>query len=266
MRKFGLIGYPLSHSFSKKYFAEKFEKEGITDAVYELYPIEDIKDFNKFLHANPDLCGINVTIPYKVDVMAHIDWLDAEAKHVGAVNTIRIDKESPISVAFQGEVAFTGDDFRLEGFNTDIYGFEMSLKPFIKGHHNRALVLGNGGAAKAVCYVLHKLEIPYTIVTRRQEPGTILYSQLTPQLIADNKIIINTSPVGTSPKIDECPDIPYEFITDEHLLYDLIYNPEKTLFLQKGEEKGAAIKNGHEMLILQAEKAWEIWNSRERYP
>ncbi|RYZ98657.1 MAG: shikimate dehydrogenase [Sphingobacteriaceae bacterium] len=266
MRKFGLIGYPLSHSFSKKYFAEKFEKEGITDAVYELYPIEDIKDFNKFLHTNPDLCGINVTIPYKVDVIKHIDWLDAEAKHVGAVNTIRIDKESPISVAFQGEVGFGGDDFRLEGFNTDVYGFEMSLKPFLHGHHTSALVLGNGGAAKAVSYVLDKLEIPYQSVTRRELPGTILFEDITPDMIAENKIIINTTPVGTSPDINECPPIPYEYITHQHLLYDLIYNPEQTLFLQKGAEQGAATKNGLEMLILQAEKAWEIWNSKERYP
>lgn len=266
MKKYGLIGYPLSHSFSKKYFTEKFEREGITDCVYELYPIEDIKNFNTFLHQNPDLCGLNVTIPYKVDILEHIDWLDTGAKHVGAVNTIRIDKESPISVAFQGEVGFGGDDFRLEGFNTDVYGFEESLKPLLKTRHNKALILGNGGAAKAVVYVLDKLEIPYTIVTRRQQQGTILFEQLTPEMVADNKLIINTTPVGTSPDINDCPPIPYEAVTDEHLLYDLIYNPEQTLFLQKGANAGAATKNGHEMLILQAEKAWQIWNSKERYP
>ncbi|RYZ94636.1 MAG: shikimate dehydrogenase, partial [Sphingobacteriaceae bacterium] len=216
MRKFGLIGFPLSHSFSKKYFTEKFEKEGITDAVYELYPIEDIKTFSKFLHEHPDLCGLNVTIPYKLDVMEGIDWLDHEAKEVGAVNCIRIDKESPISVAFQGEVAFGGDDFRLEGFNTDVYGFEMSLKPFLKGHHKKALVLGNGGAAKAVHYVLNKLEITYQTVTRREQPGSILFRDLTPELIAENHVIINTTPVGTSPNVDECPPIPYEHITHAH--------------------------------------------------
>ncbi|MEO6150966.1 MAG: shikimate dehydrogenase [Mucilaginibacter sp.] len=265
MRKFGLIGYPLSHSFSKKYFAEKFEKEGITDAEYELYPIEDIKSFNRFLHEHSDLCGLNVTIPYKVDVMASIDWLDHEAKQAGAVNCIRIDKESPISVAFQGEVAFGGDDFRLEGFNTDVYGFEMSLKPFLKSRHKNALVLGNGGAAKAVHYVLNKLEIKYKTVTRRQQPGSILFSEVTPEMVAENLVIINTTPVGTSPNIDECPPIPYEYITGEHLLYDLIYNPEQTLFLKKGGEQGAATKNGYEMLILQAERSWEIWTSTQRY-
>ncbi|MCD8740603.1 shikimate dehydrogenase [Mucilaginibacter roseus] len=266
MKKYGLIGYPLSHSFSKKYFTEKFEREGIADCVYELYPIEAISNFNEFLHQHPDLCGLNVTIPYKVDVMQYIDWLNAEAKHVGAVNTIRIDKESPISVAFQGEVGFGGDDFRLEGFNTDIYGFEESLKPLLKSRHKSALVLGNGGAAKAVFYVLDKLEIPYKIITRREQAGTILFDQLTPEMVAENKLIINTTPLGTSPNVDECPPIPYEAITDDHLLYDLIYNPEQTLFMQKGAEAGADVKNGHEMLILQAERAWEIWNSTERYP
>lgn len=266
MKKYGLIGYPLSHSFSKKYFTEKFEREGITDCVYELYPIEAISNFHEFLHQHPDLCGLNVTIPYKVDVMQYIDWLNTEAKHVGAVNTIRIDKESPVSVAFQGEVGFGGDDFRLEGFNTDIYGFEESLKPLLKSRHKSALVLGNGGAAKAVFYVLDKLEIPYKVITRREQPGTILFEQLTPEMMAENKLIINTTPVGTSPKVDECPPVPYEAVTDDHLLYDLIYNPEQTLFMQKGAEAGATVKNGHEMLILQAERAWEIWNSTERYP
>ncbi|RCH56754.1 shikimate dehydrogenase [Mucilaginibacter hurinus] len=264
MRKFGLIGYPLSHSFSKKYFTEKFEKEGITDAVYELYPIEDIKTFSKFLHENPDLCGINVTIPYKLDVLEYIDWLDAEAKQVGAVNCIRIDKESPISVAFQGEVAFGGDDFRLEGFNTDVYGFEMSLRPLLKSHHKSALVLGDGGAAKAVYCVLDKLEMPYQKVTRRPLPGAILFNELTPELMADYTLIINTTPLGTYPNVEECPPILYDYITADHLLYDLIYNPEQTLFLKKGAEKGAATKNGLEMLILQAERSWEIWNSTER--
>ncbi|RYD88503.1 MAG: shikimate dehydrogenase [Sphingobacteriales bacterium] len=266
MRKFGLIGYPLSHSFSKKFFIEKFKNENIKDAVYELYPIEDIKKFNEFLHAHDNLCGLNVTIPYKVDVMHFMDWIDPEAKHVGAINCIRIDKESPVSVAFQGEVAFTGDDFRLEGFNTDVYGFEHSLRPLLKTHHNKALVLGNGGAAKAVHYVLNKLEIPFETVTRKVQPGTILFSSLTPELISRSTLIINTTPLGTSPNIDECPPIPYEHIGPKHLLYDLIYNPEQTLFLKKGADQGAVTKNGQEMLVLQAERSWEIWNSRERYP
>ncbi len=260
MKKYGLIGYPLSHSFSKKYFTEKFEKEGITDSVYELYPIEDISKFNDFLLANPDLCGLNVTIPYKVDVMKFIDWVEAGARHVGAVNTIKIRKESPVSVAFQGEVAFGNDHFRLEGFNTDVYGFEKSLKPLLKSKHKNALVLGNGGAAKAVLYVLDRLEIPRKIVVRKPTAGALLFDELTEQIVADHQLIINTTPIGTYPNVDECPPIPYEGISKDHLLYDLIYNPEETLFLKKGAERGAKTKNGMDMLIMQAEKAWEIWN------
>ncbi|GAA4329705.1 shikimate dehydrogenase [Mucilaginibacter gynuensis] len=266
MKKYGLIGYPLSHSFSKKYFTEKFEKEKISDAQYDLFPIENLKDFSALLHANPDLCGLNVTIPHKVDVIKYIDWVNEDAKQVGAINCIRVASESPVLAAFSGEVGIKGHDFRLEGFNTDVYGFEMSLKPLLKKQHTHALILGDGGAAKAVIYVLNKLGIGHRTVTRRENLHHILFKDLTKQHIQSHKIIINTTPVGTSPNIDECPPIPYEYITDEHLLYDLIYNPEQTLFLKKGEEKGAATKNGQEMLILQAEKAWEIWNSKAKHP
>lgn len=262
MKKYGLIGYPLSHSFSKKYFTEKFANEGIADAQYDLYPIEDIRTFNHFLSENRGLVGLNVTIPYKVDVMKYVDWLDEEANKVGAVNTLRITEETPMAASFEGTVAFSDDLYRVEGFNTDVYGFEMSLKPLLTKHHESALVLGNGGAAKAVFYVLDKLEIPYAVITRRKMDGTILFDELEPEMVAENKLIINTTPVGTSPNVDECPPIPYDQITAEHLLYDLIYNPEQTLFLKKGAERGAAIKNGHEMLILQAERAWEIWNKK----
>ncbi|RYY32123.1 MAG: shikimate dehydrogenase [Sphingobacteriaceae bacterium] len=263
MKKYGLIGYPLSHSFSKKYFTDKFQREGIAGAQYDLYPIEDIKTFNEFLHQNPDLCGLNVTIPYKVDVLDFVDFVGEEAHRVGAINTIRITRQSPVAAAFSGEVGEVGDDFRLDGYNTDVYGFEMSLRPLLKSHHESALVLGNGGAAKAVFYVLDKLEIPYATITRRKMDGTILFDELDPEMVAENKLIINTTPVGTSPNVDECPPIPYDQITPEHLLYDLIYNPEQTLFLKKGAEQGAATKNGHEMLILQAERAWEIWNQND---
>lgn len=264
MKHFGLIGYPLSHSFSKKYFTEKFEAEHISDThKYDLFELSNLSNFPELLRAHPDLCGLNVTVPHKIGVVHYIDWLSEEAREVDAVNCIRITKESPVTAAFSGEVGIKDHDFRLEGFNTDVYGFEHSLKPLLKHHHNRALVLGDGGAARAVKYVLEKLEIEYLVVTRKAGGNRILFSDLTPHTIAEHTLIINTTPLGTSPNIHECPPIPYEFITEHHLLYDLIYNPERTLFLQKGHEQGAATKNGHEMLVLQAEKSWQIWNSHE---
>lgn len=266
MKHYGLIGFPLSHSFSKKYFTAKFEKEHISDAVYDLYPLEHIKDLQDLLDVNPNLCGLNVTVPHKINVLKYLDWIEHDARHAGAVNCIKISKQSPVLAAFSGEVGVEGHDFRLDGYNTDLYGFEMSLKPLLKDHHTQALILGDGGAAKAVKCVLENLEIPFKVVTRKPHPGNILFKDLKPRDIKTHRLIINTTPLGTSPKIDECPDIPYEAITRDHLLYDLIYNPEQTLFLKKGAEKGAHTKNGHEMLVLQAEKSWEIWNSEEKYP
>lgn len=262
MKKYGLIGFPLTHSFSKKYFTEKFEKLHIKDAQYDLYPIEHIKDLQDMLDLHPDMCGLNVTIPHKVSVIKYLDWIEHDAKNAGAVNCIRVVAESPVLASFLGEVGVKGHDFRLEGFNTDIYGFEMSLKPLLREDMEDALVLGDGGAAKAVKCVLNNLGINISTVTRRAHPGNILFKDLKPHHIKKNKLIINTTPLGTSPNFDECPDIPYELITPQHLLYDLIYNPEKTAFLKKGEERGARIKNGYEMLTLQAEKSWEIWNSQ----
>lgn len=266
MKLYGLIGFPLSHSFSKKYFTEKFEKHKIHDSEYELFPIEHIKDMIGLLHKHPDLCGLNVTVPYKMEVLKYLDWIEHDARNAGAVNCIRISAESPVLAAFTGEVGIKGHDFRLEGYNTDIYGFEMSIKPLLKNHHDLALVLGDGGAAKAVKCVLDNLGIEFKCVTRKAIPGNILFSDLKPHHLRDNKLIINTTPIGMYPNVDECPPIPYDAITDENLLYDLIYNPEQTLFLKKGEERGATTKNGHEMLILQAEKAWEIWTSKAKYP
>jgi shikimate dehydrogenase len=257
MKKYGLIGYPLSHSFSKKYFTEKFERLHIKDAEYDVYPLEHIKDLQDLLDVHPDICGLNVTIPHKITVLKYLDWIEH------AVNCIRVTAESPILASFLGEIGVNGHDFRLEGFNTDLYGFEMSLKPLIKDSNDEALVLGDGGAAKAVKCVLDNLGIDFKVVTRKPHGNNILFSDLKPHHIHNHKIIINTTPLGTFPNVDECPPIPYDAITKDHLLYDLIYNPEKTLFLKKGEEKGATIKNGHEMLILQAEKSWEIWNSKE---
>jgi shikimate dehydrogenase len=266
MKHYGLIGFPLSHSFSKKYFSEKFEKGKIEDTKYDLFPLEHIKDLPTLLHKHPDLCGLNVTVPHKINVMKYLDWIEHDARTAGAVNCIRITAESPVLAAFCGEVGVKGHDFRLEGFNTDIYGFETSIRPLLKNHHDEALVLGDGGAAKAVKCVLDNLGINFKCVTRKPFPDHILFSDLKPHHIRQYKLIINTTPIGMSPNVDECPPIPYEAITDDHLLYDLIYNPEQTLFLKKGEEQGAATKNGYEMLVLQAEKAWEIWTSKEKHP
>ncbi len=266
MKQYGLIGYPLSHSFSKKYFTDKFERELIPESEYEIFPLESIKDLVDLLNNNPHLCGLNVTVPHKISVMKYLDWIEPDAKSAGAVNCIRISAESPVEAAFTGELGIKGHNFRLEGFNTDIYGFEMSLRPLLKDYHDKALVLGDGGAAKAVKCVLESLGIDFKVVTRKPVNDNLLFDDLKPHHIKQYPLIVNCTPVGTSPNVNECPPIPYEAITDKNLLYDLIYNPEKTLFLQKGEEKGATIKNGHEMLILQAEKGWEIWTSKEKHP
>ncbi|WP_345950064.1 MULTISPECIES: shikimate dehydrogenase [unclassified Mucilaginibacter] len=262
MKQYGLIGYPLTHSFSKKYFSEKFEREKIEDHKYDLYELSNLSDFPELLRANPDLCGLNVTVPHKIGVMFYLDWVEPEAKEVDAVNCIRITSESPITAVFSGEVGIKDHEFRLEGFNTDVYGFETSLKPLLRPHHTQALILGTGGASRAVKHVLGKLNIYSTYVSRESDAGRILYEDLTAEHIANHKLIINTTPLGMSPNVDRCPDIPYEHLTSDHLLYDLIYNPEETLFLQKGREKGAATKNGYDMLLLQAEKSWEIWNAK----
>ena len=266
MKHYGLIGFPLSHSFSKKYFTEKFESEHITDAKYDLYPMEHISELPALLHKHPDLCGLNVTIPHKLNVLKYLDWIEHDARSAGAVNCIRIAVESPVMAAFSGEVGIKGHDFRLEGYNTDIYGFEASLKPLLKPKHDRALVLGDGGAARAVKCVLDNMGIEFQCVTRRSMPGNLLFGELKPHHIKNSLLIINTTPLGTYPNVDECPSIPYEAITNDHLLYDLIYNPEQTLFLKKGAERGAHTKNGYEMLVLQAEKSWEIWTSKDKHP
>jgi shikimate dehydrogenase len=259
MKKFGLIGFPLGHSFSKKYFTEKFEKEGLTDYSYELLPLENISDVQELITANPELLGLNVTIPHKIGIMFYLDKVTPEAKAIDAVNCIKIINQKPVESFFTGE--FTSMKVRLEGHNTDAFGFEASLKPLLKKHHNKALVLGNGGAARAVSYVLEKLDIDFKIVSRKPGRKQIKYTQVDESLMKDHLLIINTTPLGMSPDISTCPDIPYEKITDRHILYDLVYNPAETEFLKRGKEKGALIKNGEEMLHLQAEKAWEIWNS-----
>jgi shikimate dehydrogenase len=244
MRQFGLIGYPLGHSFSKKYFTEKFRKEGLTDCFFESYPLASIDKFPALLESNPSLAGLSVTIPYKEQVLRYVTGLSYEVKEIGATNSIKI----------RGE--------KLIAYNTDIVGFEQSFVPRLKSHHKKALVLGTGGAAKAVQYVLRKLDIEFLLVSRSETltAGVINYKQLDAGIIAEHTIIINCSPAGMSPNEDTYPDIPYDFLTSSHYLYDLVYKPAKTLFLQKGEKRGAAIKNGHDMLIIQAEESWRIWN------
>lgn len=244
MRVFGLIGYPLSHSFSKGFFAEKFREDGIRDCIYENFPLERISQFPSLLEQQPDLRGLNVTIPYKEAVLPFLDELSPAAEQIRAVNCIQFREGKKI------------------GFNTDVTGFKRSLQPLLKPHHTHALVLGTGGAAKAVMFVLEELNIPYTVVSRNAQTGLITYDELDKDNMELHTIIINTSPLGMYPQTDAAPALPYEFITKHHLLYDLIYNPAQTLFLQKGEARGAAIKNGHEMLVLQAEASWEIWNER----
>jgi shikimate dehydrogenase len=247
MRLFGLIGFPLSHSFSAKYFAEKFESENIIETDYRLFPLENITEVTSLIVRQPDLQGFNITIPYKVAILPYLDYISDAAKSVGAVNCVKIDRNK--------------SGVTLTGYNTDVYGFRESLLSALKSYHRSALVLGTGGAAKAVCYTLNELGIAYKLVSRTGDQESVLnYAQLTGKIISDNLLIINTSPVGTFPDIDNCPDIPYQFLTNQHLLFDLIYNPAETKFLRLGRETGAATLNGSKMLELQAEKSWEIWN------
>jgi len=247
MRLFGLIGYPLSHSFSAKYFAEKFATENISDAEYHLFPLEDISMLPHLITKQPDLKGFNVTIPNKVAILPYLDEISEAAKAVGAVNCVKI--------------ARSASGVKLTGHNTDTHGFRESLVPLLKSFHSKALVLGTGGAAKAVCYTLKELGITYTQVSRATQDANVLnYSQLTETILSDNLLIINTTPVGMYPDTDKFPDIPYQFLCNKHLLYDLVYNPAETAFMQKGMEAGAKVKNGLQMLELQAEKSWEIWN------
>jgi len=246
MKRLGLIGFPLGHSFSKKFYLEKFDKENIQNVEYDLYAIEDIDSFPSLYQHTDGLYGVNVTIPHKQSIIPFLDELSEEAQEIMAVNCIQIRKD--------------GDTFHLKGFNTDAFGFEKSLSPLLKPHHLKALVLGNGGAAQAVVYTLTKLGIDYRFVSRVKSNGSLSYEDLDADLIEQYTLIINCSPLGTYPNIDSCPNIPYEALSDRHLLYDLVYNPDQTLFLRKGLEKGATVKNGYEMLLLQAERNWEIWN------
>lgn len=245
MKRYGLIGYPLSHSFSEKYFTEKFRNEEITDCRYELFPLENIEDVRLLFEVEKNLKGLNVTIPYKESVIEYLDDLDPVAQTIGAVNCIVVN------------------DIQRIGYNTDHAGFRDALKPLLRAHHTQALVLGTGGASKAVIYALREMQIPYTWVSRQADHKRIAYSDLTAEHIQSHKIIINCTPLGMYPDIDSCPDIPYAALGTHHLLFDLIYNPADTLFMQKGKAQGATVSNGYEMLRLQAEYAWDIWNAAQ---
>lgn len=244
MRRYGLIGYPLSHSFSQQYFTEKFRREGMSDCAYSNFSLSSIAELAAVLH-DAELCGLNVTIPYKQDVLSFLDARSDVVAAIGACNCIRIE-----------------DGVRT-GHNTDVVGFEQSLVRRLEVHHRRALVLGTGGASKAVEWVLEKLGIDYRLVTRRPRAGgtDLSYGQVDGALLGEYTLIVNTTPLGMYPRVEECPSLPYEALTPRHYLFDLIYNPARTLFLRKGEERGAVVENGHEMLVLQAEESWRIWNA-----
>lgn len=247
MRTYGLIGYPLGHSFSRRFFSGKFALENKNEQYlnFEIYPIDGVLDI---ILGNPELVGLNVTIPYKTLIIPFLEVLDETALAIGAVNTIRIERHE------HGRLF-------LKGFNTDVYGFEESLRPMLKPHHRRALVLGTGGASRAILFVLEKLGIETLTVSRRVIPGAITYHNLSREIMSEYTVIVNTTPLGTSPDTGTYPDIPYEYVSDRHLFYDLVYNPDMTLFMEKGLQMGAAVKNGYEMLELQALKSYEIWNS-----
>ncbi len=246
MKKYGLIGFPLTHSFSKRYFTEKFETESI-DSTYDNFEIDNISKFPEIIKNNPELIGLNVTIPYKEQIIPFLDDLNESAKEIGAVNTVKIVR--------------TGSEVYLKGFNTDTYGFENSLKPLLKPHHKKALILGTGGASKALKYVLNKLGIEFISASIEElKENEISYEEIDENLIKERLLIINATPLGTYPNVEIYPNIPYLYITDKHLLFDLVYNPKISAFLRKGMNMGAATKNGYEMLLLQAKKSFEIWN------
>lgn len=262
LRIFGLIGFPLGHSFSKRYYDLKIEKEGLSDIQYELFSLPELKEFPALILNTSGLQGVNVTIPHKIAILPYLDSLSAEAQKIGAVNCVKI---------FRNEQGLVDKPFQLKGFNTDVFGFVESLKPLLDAREGvadyksdiQALVLGDGGAAKAVHYGLQSLKIPFISVSRNPKKDLdfhqISYLDLTPKIMREHQLIVNTTPLGTFPNEEACPDISFDNIGKDHILYDLVYNPAITLFLQKGLDRGAVIKNGYEMLELQAEKNWDIW-------
>lgn len=248
MDKYGLIGYPLGHSFSISYFNQKFQDENI-DAVYENYEIPSIDELPEVLSSNPELKGINVTIPYKEKVLPFLDSISPEARAIGAVNVIRVSHK--------------GNKTLLKGYNSDVIGFTKSIEPMLdKKLHQKALILGTGGASKAIDYGLRNLGLETVFVSRYERPGTIQYKNVTPEVVKEYNVIINCTPIGMYPKTEVCPELPYEAMDSHTILYDLIYNPDETLFMKRGAEYGANVKNGLEMLLLQAFSSWEFWHEK----
>ena len=247
MNTYGLIGYPLGHSFSRKFFTEKFAKEGI-DAQYLNFEIPSIEEFPNIIKNNPTLRGLNVTIPYKQQVMQYLDDISEEAKAIGAVNVVKC------------QLSTVNSQLHLTGYNSDVIGFVESIKPLLKPHHKKALILGTGGASKAIRYGLEKkLGMKTLFVSRSAREGMITYEEVTAEVLKEYEVIVNCSPVGMYPHVDECPALPYEALNENNLLYDLVYNPLETLFMKKGAAQGATVKNGLEMLHLQAIASWEFW-------
>jgi shikimate dehydrogenase len=247
-KKYGLIGYPLGHSFSKDFFNQKFSSENI-DAEYVNFEIKNINDLKHILRENPDLHGLNVTLPHKMNVIPLLDSITDNARNIGAVNVIKLKRGGLFG------------KLHLEGHNSDITGFKKSIEPLLNETHRKALILGTGGASKAIYHGLKQLGIVSTFVSRTQQDFCITYDEITQNTMENYTVIVNTTPLGMYPKTDACPNIPYEYVTPNHILYDLLYNPDETLFMKKGKEKGAVIKNGLEMLLLQAFISWEIWNA-----
>lgn len=248
MDKYGLIGYPLGHSFSISYFNQRFQDEGI-NAVYENFEIPTIEALDEVLNLNPELKGLNVTIPYKEKVIPYLDSISPEARAIGAVNVIKVSHE--------------GKSVKLKGYNSDVIGFTKSIEPMIeKKWHKKALILGTGGASKAINYGLRNLGLETVFVSRFERPDTIQYQNITPDIIREYNVIVNCTPLGMYPKTEECPQLPYEAMDSHTILYDLIYNPDETLFMKRGAEYGAQTKNGLEMLLLQAFASWEFWNEK----
>lgn len=248
MDKYGLIGYPLGHSFSISFHNQRFADEGI-NAKYLNFEISSIDDLPAVLGSNPELKGLNVTIPYKEKVIPFLDYVSPEARAIGAVNVIRVVHE--------------GKKIILRGYNSDVIGFTQSIEPMLEPYHKKALVLGTGGASKAIAYGLRSLGLECVFVSRYERPDTIQYNTITPEVVKEYNVIVNCTPLGMFPKTDECPLLPYEALDERNILYDLIYNPDETLFMRRGAEHGAAVKNGLEMLLLQAFASWEFWQGRE---
>jgi shikimate dehydrogenase len=246
MRKFGLIGYPLGHSFSKKYFDDKFDREGIPDCSYENFPMNTLENLPGLISDNEDLCGLNVTIPFKTEILRFVDATEPDIEEIGALNVLKIKR-------LNGKI-------RISGYNSDVVGIRDSIMPFMTGKVKNALVLGTGGSSRAVIYTLKKLGINVTLISRNRRPGILAYSDLTSRKFTDTDIIINTTPLGMYPDILTRPELDYNMLNKNHILFDLVYNPEITSFLKMGKEKGCKIITGLKMLYSQAERSWEIWN------